>query len=212
MHLQSPRLLLVDDHAVVRHGYRCLLENANIQVVAEADTGEDAITLYATCVPDVVVMDVSMPQGGGFLAAKKILSKYPRAKILMFSMHDDAIFPVRAIESGAIGYVTKSSAPKVLVEAVWSVYKNQKYISPDIAHIIAFSDDHNCGILNRLSDREFEVFRLLAKGCSLDEIAGALSLDYKTIANAQTRLKNKLQVENTAQLVLLAVKLNLHNV
>lgn len=210
--MQSPRVLLVDDHAVVRQGYRCLLENANIQVVAEADTGEDAIAHYGLWMPDVVVMDVSMPQGGGFVAAKKILSQFSRAKILMFSMHDDAIFPVRAIESGAMGYVTKSSAPKVLVEAVWAVYKNQKYISPDIAHIIAFADDHNGGILNRLSDREFEVFRLLAKGYSLEDIAKALTLDYKTIANAQTRLKSKLQVENTAQLVLLAVKLNLHNV
>jgi DNA-binding NarL/FixJ family response regulator len=138
-----------------------------------------------------------------------VKNKYPKTKILAFSMHDDMIFTSRAIEAGASGYVTKSSAPTVLVEAVRTVFDNKRYISPDLAKKIALNGVNEMNEIKSLSDREFEVFRLLASGKSLDEISEILSLDYKTIANIQSRIKYKLKIENKSQLILAAIKFNI---
>ena len=120
--MQQPiRVLLVDDHAVVRKGYHHLLQASGIEVAAEADSGEDAYRLYAELLPDVVIMDLSMPGMGGLETLRRIISRDSNARILIFSMHDDAIFPTRALMSGAMGYVSKASAPEVLVEAVQSL-------------------------------------------------------------------------------------------
>jgi len=205
-------VLLVDDHAVVRQGYRALLERANISVIAEAESGEEACQLFSQVLPDVVVMDVSMPGIGGLEATRKLVAKWNNIKILVFSMHDDAIYPTRAMHAGARGYVTKNSAPDVLVDAVFAVAQNKKYISDDIAQNISINNLQYHHVLNSLSAREFEVFRMLAQGLSLDEIANIFSLDYKTIANIQTRIKNKLNVETTAQLILAAIRFNVHSV
>jgi len=204
---------LVDDHAVVREGYKHLLEKANITVIAEAENGEEAYKFYDLLKPDVVVIDLSMSGMGGIEAIRKITAKDKNAKLLAFSMHDDTIFTTRAMQAGARGYVTKSSQPNVLVEAVFAVAANKKYISQDIAVKISHNKMNvqhpsELNVMNDLTAREFEVFQLLAKGLSLDEIATTLHLDYKTIANIQTRLRQKLNVENTAQLILAAVKLN----
>ncbi|ACT49980.1 MULTISPECIES: response regulator transcription factor [Methylovorus] len=203
------RVMLVDDHAVVRQGYRHLLEKSGIKVIAEVDSGEDAYRVYSEHQPEVVVMDLSMRGMGGLEALKRIVSRDRNAKVLVFSMHDDAIFPTRALQAGASGYVTKSSAPDVLVEAVFAIANNRKYVSHDIAQEIAMHNINGGDILNSLSSREFEVFNLLAQGRSIEDIAAALCLDYKTIANVQTRLRQKLNVENAAQLMLLAIKLNI---
>jgi DNA-binding NarL/FixJ family response regulator len=203
------RVMLVDDHAVVRQGYRHLLEKSGIKVIAEVDSGEDAYRVYSEHQPEVVVMDLSMRGMGGLEALKRIVSRDRNAKVLVFSMHDDAIFPTRALQAGASGYVTKSSAPDVLVEAVFAIANNRKYVSHDIAQEIAMHNINGGDILNSLSSREFEVFNLLAQGRSIEDIATALCLDYKTIANVQTRLRQKLNVENAAQLMLLAIKLNI---
>lgn len=203
------RVMLVDDHAVVRQGYRHLLEKSGIKVIAEVDSGEDAYRVYSEHQPEVVVMDLSMRGMGGLEALKRIVSRDRHAKVLVFSMHDDAIFPTRALQAGASGYVTKASAPDVLVEAVFAIANNRKYVSHDIAQEIAMHNINGGDILNSLSSREFEVFNLLAQGRSIEDIAAALCLDYKTIANVQTRLRQKLNVENAAQLMLLAIKLNI---
>lgn len=210
---------LVDDHAVVREGYKHLLEKANISVIAEASSGEDACQHYERIQPDIVVIDLSMPGIGGLEAIRRITTKDKHAKLLAFSMHDDTIFATRAIQAGASGYITKSNAPNVLVEAVFAVSAGKKFISQDIANKISqqqissgeiiSGQPKNDDLLAELSPREFEVFQLLAKGLSLDEIANILHLDYKTIANTQTRLRQKLKVENAAQLILAAVKLNI---
>jgi len=204
---------LVDDHAVVREGYKHLLEKANISVIAEAENGEEAYKFYDLLKPDVVVIDLSMSGMGGIEAIRKITAKDKNAKLLAFSMHEDTIFTTRAMQAGARGYVTKSSQPNVLVEAVFAVAANKKYISQDIAVKISHNKMNlqktsEFNVMSDVSAREFEVFQLLAKGLSLDEIASTLHLDYKTIANIQTRLRQKLNVENTAQLILAAVKLN----
>lgn len=202
-------VLLVDDHLVVREGYKQLLEKANIKVIAEASNGEEAYSLFDTIIPDVTIMDISMPGISGIETIKKVKNKYPKIKILAFSMHDDMIFTSRAIEAGASGYVTKSSAPTVLVEAVRTVFDNKRYISPDLAKKIALNGVNEMNEIKSLSDREFEVFRLLASGKSLDEISEILSLDYKTIANIQSRIKYKLKIENKSQLILAAIKFNI---
>jgi two-component system invasion response regulator UvrY len=201
---------LVDDHAVVREGYKYLLEKANIKVIAEAASGEDAYLHFDQLQPDVVVMDLSMPGMGGIKTIKKLLVKDKNCKILVFSMHDDVVFISRAMQAGASGYVTKSSAPKVLVEAVFALAANKKYVSHDIAHKISMQPlNPQDTLLSQLSPREFEVFRLLANSLTLDDIANTLNLDYKTIANIQSKLRQKLNVDNNTQLILAAIKLNI---
>lgn len=208
--MQQPiRVLLVDDHAVVRKGYLHLLQTSGIEVVAEADSGEDAYQLYAELAPDVVIMDLSMPGMGGLETLRRIISRDSKARILVFSMHDDAIFPTRALMSGAMGYVSKASAPEVLVDAVQSLAKNRSYISHDIAQQVSMQNIHGDDLLKKLSPREFQVFNMLAEGQSLENIATTLCLDYKTVANVQTRLRTKLDIEGTAQLMLLAFRLGL---
>lgn len=211
---ENVNVYLVDDHAVVREGYKHLLEKANINVIAEAESGEEACKHYDALKPDVVIIDLSMTGMGGIEAIRKLILKDKNAKLLVFSMHDDMVFSSRAMQAGARGYVTKSSAPNVLIEAVFAVSENKKYISHDIATKVAHqqvstNSASQANTLDQLTAREFEVFQLLAKGLSLDDIANTLHLDYKTIANTQTRLKQKLNVENTAQLVLAAVRLNI---
>ncbi|MFA7349361.1 MAG: response regulator transcription factor [Methylotenera sp.] len=200
---------LVDDHAVVREGYKHLLEKANIKVIAEAATGEEAYKNYDAIKPDVVIMDLSMPGMGGMETIKKLVAKDRHAKILVFSMHDEVVYCTRVMQAGASGYVTKSSAPNVLVDAVFAIAANKKYICHDLAHKIATQRLKPDSALDHLTPREFEVFRLLAKGLSLDEVANTLHLNYKTIANHQTHLLQKLNVENRSQLVLAAIKLNI---
>jgi two-component system invasion response regulator UvrY len=200
---------LVDDHAVVRQGYRHLLEKAGIKVTAEAISGEEVCKHHHLTSSAVIVMDLSMPGMGGLEALRRIIAHNAKARVLVFSMHDDVIFPTKALQAGALGYVTKASAPNTLVEAVLSVAKNQHYISNDIAQQIAVQKITGNEMLLSLSPREFEVFRLLAQGLSIESIANTLFLDYKTIANTQTRLRHKLKVDNSAQLIMAAIRLNI---
>ncbi len=202
-------VFLVDDHAVVREGYKHLLHKTNIKVIAEASSGEEAYQKFEEVRADVIVMDLSMPGVGGIETIHKIINKEKSTKILAFSMHDDVVFCKRALQAGACGYVTKSSAPDELIEAVFSVASNKKYISQEIANRVSLKQIKNDDVLSTLTAREFEIFQMLAKGLSLDVIANTLHLDYKTIANAQTRLRQKLNVESTSQLILAAIKLNI---
>lgn len=200
-------VLLADDHAVVREGYRRLLERtSDITVVAEAASGEDAYRLFVEHVPLVTVLDINLPGIGGLECARRILAREPQARILMFSMHEDVVFPSRALQMGARGYVTKSSAPEVLVEAVRLVAEGKLYISHDMAQELAVQmlPGHD-NPLQALSPREFEVFRLLVAGHSIGEIGRILSLSYKTVANHQSNIRAKLDVSNTAQVVRMAM-------
>jgi len=200
-------VLLVDDHAVVREGYRRLLERTDdLIVVGEAASGEEAYRLFGELDPRVVVMDISLPGIGGIEAARRILARDSAARILMFSVHEDVVFSSRALQTGARGYVTKASAPEVLVEAVRLVAAGKLYISHDMAQELAVQmvpGHHNP--LHALSAREFEVFRLLVAGHRIEEIARILSLSTKTVANYQSSIRQKLDVSNTAQVVRLAL-------
>lgn len=201
------RVLLVDDHSVVLEGYRRLLERTpDIAVIAEAGSGEEAYRKFVEERPDVVVMDISLPGIGGIEVARRILAREPGAKILMFSMHEDVVFSSRALQTGARGYVTKSSAPEVLVEAVRLVAAGKLYISHDMAQELAVQMlPGNENPLQALSPREFEVFRLLVAGHAVTDIARMLSLSYKTVANHQWNIRQKLDVSNTAQVVRMAM-------
>lgn len=206
---QNPiRVMLVDDHAIVRSGFRRLLEQtADIVVAAEAASGEEAYQAFPGCRPEVTVMDLSMPGAGGLEAIRRILARDPQARILVYSMHEAAAFATQAMRAGAYGYVTKASAPDVLVEAVKAVYAGRAYLSPDMAQKIALeSVGGERDPMQLLSAREFEVFRLLAEGRSTEEIAERLFLSHKTVANYATQVKQKLGVSTPVELLRLALK------
>jgi len=204
------RIMLVDDHAIVRGGFRRLLEQqADFRVVAEAADAERAYALYVEHAPDVVVMDLSMPGVSGLDAIRRIIGRQPAARILVFSMHEDAAVAERAIQLGARGYVTKSNAPEILATAVAEVAAGRLALSPDIAKAIAIlklnGEDNP---LQSLTAREFEIFRLLATGRSTLEIAKLLNLSGKTVANYHTLIKQKLKINSDVELVLLAQRQN----
>lgn len=201
-------VLLVDDHAVVREGYRRLLErDRNVAVVGEAASGAQAYRLFCELNPTVVVMDVSLPDVSGIEALRRIRARDSRARVLMFSMHEETIFPTRALQAGAQGYVTKSSAPDVLVEAVHAIASGKHYISHDVAQLLAVENvTRQKDALQSLSAREFEIMRLLAAGETISAISEKLGLGYKTVANYQSAIRSKLNVETAAQLVSLATR------
>ncbi len=202
-------VLLVDDHAVVREGYRRLLERqGDIVVIGEAVDAATAHTLFCSLDPQIVVMDITLPGVSGLEAMRRMLTFKPDARVLIFSMHEDTIFARRALEAGAFGYVTKSSAPNVLVEAVHSVAVGKKYLSPQIAQRLALNDS-NASQAEDLSAREFEVLRQLAQGRSIKEIAETLGLNPKTVANHQSVIKQKLGADTAIQLLKKASELGL---
>ncbi len=202
------KVLLVDDHAVVRAGYRMLLENsADIEIVAEADSGEFAYKRFVEVHPDVVIMDLSLPGIGGIEAIRRIIARDPNARILVFSMHEDTVFVEQALQAGARGYITKSSAPEVLVEAVNQIASGNIHLDAGIAQRIAFQRVRGKGTpFTELSTREFEIACLLAEGLTTSEIADRLSLSYKTVANYGTQIKSKLGVSSAAELARLAIR------
>ena len=205
------RVLLVDDHAVVRAGYRSLLaDSGTIEIVAEADSGELACRHYADYTPDVVVMDLSLPGMGGLEAIRRIRARDPEARVLVFSMHDDTVFMDQAINAGARGYITKNSAPDVLVEAITQVAAGRTYLEAEAAQRLAFQKMRGKDSpFSELSTREFEICCLLAEGFNTSEIAKRLSLSYKTVANYSTLIKNKLNVNTVAELTRLAIRHNI---
>jgi two-component system, NarL family, invasion response regulator UvrY len=204
-------VLLVDDHAVVREGYRRLLERSgDIKVVGEAADAAQALTRFDEITPQVVVMDISMPGVSGIEVMRRILARAPGARVLMFSMFEEAIYANRALQAGAWGYVTKASAPDVLVEAVRSVATGARYLSPDIARELALrSVDTDATGPDALSAREFEVLRLIVQGLPLKEIATRLGVHPKTVANHQSTIRQKLGADNSVQLLRSAARLGI---
>jgi two-component system, NarL family, invasion response regulator UvrY len=205
------KVILADDHAVVRAGYRLLLQNSDeIEIVAEVETGEQACRAFVESTPDVVVMDLSMPGMGGLEAIRRITIRDASAKILVFSMHENTVFVEQALNAGAKGYITKNSAPDVLVNAIKEIAAGGIFIDSDIAQHLAFQKARdNDKPFSGLSTREFEIFCLLAEGSNTSQIAKRLSLSYKTVANYTTQIKNKLDVKTVAELARLALSHNI---
>jgi two-component system invasion response regulator UvrY len=206
------RVLLVDDHAVVRAGFRLLLASVDsIEVVAEASRCEEACKLYEDWRPDVAVMDLSMPGIGGLEGIRRITARDPGAKILVFSIHDEKVYVDRALAAGAKGYITKNSAPEMLITAVQAIAGGETYVEAGLNASGAFPSgqkDHRA-LLATLSPKEFDVFRLLAKGLTTHEAANELCLGVKTVANYSTQIKAKLKVSTAAELARLAIDLKI---
>jgi len=206
---QEPiRILLADDHAVVRSGLRRLLEqNAEMQVIAEAGSGEQAYQLFSELKPDVVVMDLSMPGMGGLESIRRILVRSPLARVVVFSMHENAAFAFQALNIGARAYVAKSGMAEDLVIAVRNAAAGSTYISPVVAQKMAMQTVSGDDALSKkLSAREFEVFRLIAEGKSAEDIGHLLNISQKTVANYQTMIRQKLGVNSPVELVRLAIR------
>ena len=202
------QVLLVDDHAVVRMGFKMLLESASdIKVVAEADSGEQAVKLYQEHKPDVVVMDITMPGIGGLEATDRIMAKDNSARILVLSAHEDSVHPKRVLNAGAMGYLTKRSAAEELIKAIRTVAGRKMYLEADVAQqmeIQQLSGEKNP--VDVLSDREFEVFMALAKGETTNQIAETLSLSPRTVGTHLYNIKQKLNAGNSAEIALIAMR------
>jgi two-component system invasion response regulator UvrY len=203
------RVLLVDDHAVVRTGFRLLLQaRADIAVVGEAESGEAACQRYIELTPDVVIMDIAMPGMGGVEALRRIRAHDPQARVLALSAHDDPMHARRALREGALGFLSKRSAPEALLEAVAGVGAGQRYIDPRVAQKLALEDIEGTesSPVKRLSEREFDVFIRLARGASVQRIADDLRLSASTVGTHLYNVKQKLGVSNQAELTLIAIR------
>jgi two-component system invasion response regulator UvrY len=202
-------VMLVDDHAVVRMGFRLLIEAApDMRVVAEAESGEDAVRSIEEARADVVILDISMPGIGGLEAVHRILARAPQARILVLSAHEDAMHARRVLKAGAAGYLTKRSAAEALIEAIREVFQGRSFLEPQIARQLelqqAVADP-----LERLSEKEFKVFLALAGGQSVQDIAAVMSLSPSTVGTHLYNIKQKLGAANSAELALIAMRAGL---
>jgi two-component system invasion response regulator UvrY len=201
-------LLLVDDHAVVRSGFKVLLQTwDDVDVVAEANSGEEALPLYTLHRPEVVVMDIAMAGMGGIEATKRLMALDPQTRILALSAHEDSSYAKRALQAGALGYLSKRTAPEVLIDALRMVARHQRFIDPIIAQRMANQrTDSDTQYIDKLSPREFEVFILLAKGKSVVDISQSLGLSASTVGTHLYKVKLKLQLSNQSEMTLLAMR------
>jgi two-component system invasion response regulator UvrY len=201
------RVMLVDDHALVRMGFRMLLADAQVDVVAEFDDGEQACAEYARIKPDVVVMDLSMPGMGGLEAVRRLLAQDPKARILALSAHEDTAHPQRVLRAGALGYLTKRSAPDALIAAVTAVAAHQAYVDSQTAQRLAMAQvKGDTNPAESLSEREFSVFIQLARGQSVNQIADNLKLSPSTVGTHLYHVKQKLGASNQSELTLVALQ------
>ena len=201
-------LLLVDDHAVVRSGFKVLLQTwDDVEVVAEANSGEEALPLYTLHRPEVVMMDIAMAGMGGIEAIKRLIALDPQVRVLALSAHEDSSYAKRALQAGALGYLSKRTAPEVLIDAIRLVAQHKRFIDPAIAQRMAMQDlDGDQNPLEKLSPREFEVFVQLAKGQSVLQISETLNLSSSTVGTHLYKLKQKLQLSNQSEITLLAMR------
>lgn len=206
--MSTINVMLVDDHAVVRMGFKLLLESApDVKVVAEAENGEQAIKLYNEHHPDVVVMDITMPGMGGLEAIERILARDSTARLLVLSAHEDSVHPKRVLNAGALGYLTKRSAPEELIKAIRTVAGRKMYLEANIAQQMAIQQlTGEKNPVDVLSPREFEVFMALAQGKSTNDIAETLCLSPRTIGTHLYNIKQKLNAGNQAEIALIAMR------
>ncbi len=202
------KIVIVDDHAIVRQGYTSLLSSMlDGCSVTEAESGEELLGLYPRLLPDLVIMDVGLKSISGIEATRRLLQRYPQSNVLFFSMYDETPLVKKALESGARGYISKNSQPEVLVDAVKRVLAGQFYVEHDLAMKLAMSQvAHIDDKLRELTQRELEIFIMLAKGVAASEISGQLCISAKTVANHTTMIKSKLGVNSVAELVHLALE------
>lgn len=208
------RIMLVDDHAVVRGGFKVLLQTwDDVQVVAEADSGEEALRVYDGVAPDLVLMDIAMAGMGGIEAIKRLVARNPQVRVLALSAHEDTSYSKRAFQAGALGYLSKRTAPEVLVDAVRLVARGKRFIDPGIAQRMAMQDlSGETDPLALLSAREFEVFMQIARGQSVVAVAETLNLSVSTVGTHVHKIKQKLDLSNASEFTLLALRQGLIDV
>ena len=208
------RVVVVDDHAVVRQGFRRILEeNGSVEVIAEGGSGEDAVRLAVEQNPDVVIVDLAMPGGlSGIEAARQIMEKAPQVRVIILSMHSDEAYLAEAIEAGAKGYLVKDCTDFELVHAVFAVHEGKSFLSPTLtATVLSGYLEHASARrgqdpLRTLTDREREILCLVAVGKTSKEISHLLSVSQNTVETHRARCMTKLDVHNTAELVLYAIR------
>jgi two-component system invasion response regulator UvrY len=185
-------LLIVDDHEIVRAGIKRLVENTpNLNIVADLGSGEEAYQFLQKNTVDLIIMDVSMPGKGGIETTNQIKKRHPKIKIIMLSMHDNAMIIEKAMKAGADGYILKNDLSDDLLNAVEKVMNNETIISASV-DVNEFKDS----LIKDLNNKEFEIFKSLASGEDLLSIAEKLNISYKTAANYQTSIKQKLKIKN----------------
>lgn len=203
---------MVDDHAIVREGLRRIIEEKEEMTVAsEATTGAEALQLISKEIFDVILLDISMPGKNGLQTLKEIKKHKSTIPILMLSMHAEEQYALRAIKAGASGYLTKDSAPEQLVIAIKKVYSGRKYISPEVADLLATDiyQKENKQLHEYLSDREFEIMKLLIKGQAARKMATDLSISDKTVSTYRARIMKKMHMSNISELIHYAIENNL---
>lgn len=201
------KVLIVDDHPIVRAGLRRLLAGEDNIEVQEAATGKDALSLYRENRPDVVVLDLSLPGIGGLEVLWRLKLQDDAVRVLVLSMHHDPIFVTRALQAGAKGYVSKNAPPDQTLEAIRRVAGGGTYVEHDIAQELALRSSQGSSVaLQDLSRRDLDILRLLSTGNSTLQIAQAIGISYKTVANRCTQIKSKLGAASTADLVRIAIQ------
>ena len=203
------KVLLVDDHDLVRLGIKKLLNDVgNIEIVGEAASGEEAITLVKKFMPDVVLMDVKMPGIGGLEATKKIVKAYPKVKVLVVTVCGDEPYPTRVLQAGASGYMTKGVSVDEMIQAIKTVHSGSRYLSPEVAQQLALKHlTHKDGSpFDVLSKREMQVLIMITSGQKVNEVADQLFLSPKTVNSYRYRLFEKLKIESDVELTHLAIR------
>ncbi len=204
------RILIVDDHPVVLSGCRALFAGDSSIRIDEASDAKSGHRAFVQKKPDVTIIDINLPVVSGFELMRRIRKDDPDAKIIMFSMNDDPAFVVRAVEMGAQGYVSKGDDPRLFVKAVRKVAAGDQYITPQLAEAVTFSGATiKANPVSQMTPRELEILRLLGRGDKIVEVADALDISYKTVANTTSLLKQKLGAKNHSDLIRIAVEMGL---
>ncbi|HRR21844.1 MAG TPA: response regulator transcription factor [Desulfomonilia bacterium] len=203
------RVLVVDDHPIVREGLKQILSNTeDILVVDEADSGQAVLSSAARSNFDVVLLDISMPGRDGLEVLRELKQQKPKLPVLILSMYPEEHYAVRVLRAGASGYLTKSSAPDELISAIRKVASGRKYISSTLAERLTYELDRDADrpMHEVLSDREYQVMHMISTGKSVKEIAEALGLSVKTVSTYRSRIMEKMNMKNNAEIVLYAVQ------
>ena len=208
----SIRIMIADDHEIVRNGLRSLIEKElDMEVIAEADNGRNAVRLALELAPDVVIMDIAMPELNGIEAARQIISALPRIKVIALSMHADKRYVMEMLKAGASGYILKDNAYEELARAIRTALKNHTYLSPQITETVIgdyvqFALTANGSAFSLLSAREREVLQLLAEGNSTAQIAECLGISVKTVETYRQHIIEKLDIRSVAELTKYAIR------
>jgi len=204
------RILIVDDHPVVLSGCRALFASDSSITIDQAGDAKSGHRAFSQKKPDVTIIDINLPDVSGFELMRRIRKDDPAAKIIMFSMNDDPAFVLRAVAMGAQGYVSKGDDPRLFVKAVRKVAAGEQFITPQLAEAVTFSSAAiKANPVSQMTPRELEILRLLGRGDKIVEVADALEISYKTVANTTSLLKQKLGAKNHSDLIRIAVEMGL---